>query len=468
MKATIEDIYPLSPLQAGFLFHTLYEKRSDAYILQSVYEISEKVDVSLVKEAWNLLLPKYEVFRTGVQWEDLDEPLQYVLDTVELPWVEDDWRQYSYVDQKIKLEQYLEEDRKKGFDVSIPPLIRISMIRCDADRYFMLVTRHHIIVDGWCSPIIMGHFLENYAALKVGHVTNNKKPLPYREYINWLSRQDEQQAEHFWRTELEGFYEISRMCDKKDIDKEGSHSEYQIELPKNQLDLLKELAQSKQVTLNTVVQAAWSIVLSRYSQKEDVLFGITVSGRSIDLPGVEDMVGLFINTLPLRINVDEYLNISQFLKNIQAKTAELNRYAHTSLAKIQTWAKTSGEKGVFDHILIFENYSTKKLDQNNGSFLRLERIGGKEKTEYPLTIAVLPKSSGLEINFGYQENHFSLNQIKNIATHFEKSLCALSEFKNANIFDINLITSPPRKMSFVDFAFEESSSSRKEKMLGVN
>ncbi|MBY0272924.1 MAG: hypothetical protein K2X02_05895, partial [Alphaproteobacteria bacterium] len=359
------------------------------------------------------------------------------LKEVDLPWHEEDWRGLSEEEQNQKLEEYVKQDRASPFDLSKPPLMRVSLIRRRDDTYMILWTRHHIIVDGWCSPIVFGRFIEGYKTLDAGNPIKYSERRKYRDYIQWIKEQDEQEAEKFWRGELSRYAESTPISSENSQRKEANHGQYRFSLSTGELDALKNFAKANQVTLNTVIQAAWSIVLSRYTQREDVVFGVTVSGRSMDLPGIEGMVGLFINTLPLGVKIDEFESIKSLLQTIQGKMAEINGYSHVSLAKVQTWSHVQSSDNLFDHILVFENYPTKVFSNQmaESKFSYITGVGAKP--EYPLVIDIIPEKS-LELVFTFRDDHLNIFQIEKISSYFYNVLLNFIKKGDQILFDISL------------------------------
>ena len=307
----IEDIYELSPLQQGMLFHTLYNPLLGEYIEQESFPLRGQVYSSVLARAWRRVVERHSVLRSSFHWEGLEKPVQVVHSNVELPFDIQDWRDLSPGVQEEQLESYLKLDRERGFDLSKAPLIRVAILeRTDAIEF--VLTFHHILLDGWSGALITNEVWEYYEAYSEGKDLQLPLPRPYSDFIEWLQRQDINRAEVFWRRTLKGFslptrIEVSktRLLDNTTLESQGTVVEgaQSVRLSKQLTAVLQRIARENALTLNTIIDGAWAILLSRYSNDYDVVFGTVVSGRPAALPGVESMVGLFINTLPLRTQV---------------------------------------------------------------------------------------------------------------------------------------------------------------------
>ncbi|MEW6734361.1 MAG: condensation domain-containing protein, partial [Acidobacteriota bacterium] len=306
MKKRIEAIYPLSPQQQGMLFETLYAPDSGIHVEQVVCALREQLDPTIFKLALQRLVERHSILRTAFVWKDQDEPYQVILQQVEVPIEHQDWRTYPQTEHQERLEAYLETDRRRGFELSKAPLMRLSLVQIDEHHYYFVWTCHHILMDGWCEPLLIKEFLSFYQALRTGQELQLPPCCSYSDYLLWLKKQDLTEAELFWRKTLENFTSptqlgIATMATL--LDQQERYGEQKFHLSAQETAALQSLAQLQRVTLNTILQAVWALLLSRYSNTLDVVFGITVSGRPADLVGVDSLIGLFINTLPIRIKL---------------------------------------------------------------------------------------------------------------------------------------------------------------------
>ena len=386
-KANIELIYGLSPIQQGMLFHSLYEPGADVYFEQFSWSFREAIDIQLFARAWQYVVQQHPILRTSFHWEELDEPLQVVHRRVQMPIEQYDWRRLSAEEQAARLEAFLKADRRRGFELSKAPLLRLALIRMGEQEYQVVWSYHHLLVDGWSAPLIRGDFLAAYDALRSGRSVSLKARPPYRQYINWLQQQDLSGAEAFWRQALKGFTTPTPIyAEPPDPAARGQGDDYaaqQIVLAEAATEGLQALARQSRLTLNTLVLGAWALLLSRYSGQEDVVYGATVSGRPPELPGSESMIGVFINTLPMRVRVDPQAALGPWLQQLQKQQFEWRQFEYTPLAEIQRWS--DGEPGVplFKSIVVFENFPSDAAESRRN-------IRVFQRTNYPLTLVAEP------------------------------------------------------------------------------
>ncbi|MCK9371531.1 condensation domain-containing protein, partial [Candidatus Dojkabacteria bacterium] len=431
----LETIYPLSPIQGGLLFQALYQPESDAYFTQSVFEL-ESVDTTHWYKAWHTIINRYDSLRASFIWEGLDESVQIIHKEVNLLWIKEDWS--NQTNQKEKLQQLIQLERAKGFDLSKAPLMRFNLIKTDSNKYYFIWNMHHLLTDGWCLPIILGEVVETYKSLINNKPIKLKARRPYKDYISWLLRQDQNKAKRYWEENLLGV-SPTRLSDKQ-VAESNEHGECVLTLNTEETNQLNNYAKSLGVTINTVIQGMWSILLSKYTRQEDIVFGVTVSGRSIDLPGVEDMVGIFINTLPIRVQFKSGESIKDLLERLQIQMSEAQMYGYIPLSTIQSLQK---ERDLFDSIYVFENYpmpkETVSEKNNNNNRLSIRSIQGIEKTEYKLSVVVIPRKE-LEIRLNYNGTYFTKEDINKISRHLGQLVSNTLKNKYQYIGNISLLT----------------------------
>jgi amino acid adenylation domain-containing protein/non-ribosomal peptide synthase protein (TIGR01720 family) len=441
MKIKPDSIYPLSPTQEGFLFYNEYHSESPAYFNQIILELEGEVDVESLKVACQLITDHHPALRTGFLYENLKRPLQYVIEAIPIIFSECDRKHLPEHDREQDLSVFLKEDFEKKFDFTKVPLFRIALIHYSLNSHYFIWTQAHILTDGWSTDIILGDLLKAYVAIKKGAKPYLPVVPPYQNYIVWLQKQDMKKAEYFWKNELLSIEEPSYLCSranlKKDQEKQYASCNFIFSVEKyNKFD---KFIQKHHLTLNTFLQGGIALTLRTYMQQLEIVVGITVSGRSIPLPGIEKMVGNFINTLPLKIapNADE--TIIGFLLKLQKQIQLINDYAYVSLAQIQAWS--SIQQSIFDVIIVSENYSLEKfsLNEENFKIKSDQRVG---MTEYPLTIVILP-GENIEFSFVYQTEYFNEEFIKGVITHIENVLDFIIQFeeeKTPTVNDIMLLT----------------------------
>ncbi|MBW8875033.1 MAG: non-ribosomal peptide synthase/polyketide synthase [Acidobacteria bacterium] len=408
----VEDLYPAAPTQQGLFFHSLRAPDSGVYVEQLNLELTGPLDVALLETAWKAVTSRHPALRTGFVWRNLERPLQVLYREAALPWEHRDWRELPADEQRARLAGYLREDRRRGFDLSRAPLMRLALLRLGDDRHLLVWTHHHAILDGWSVPILLGDVSRFYLAAVQGGEEGAaavEPARPYRDYIAWLEAQNPAPGERFWRRTLAGFTQPTPLglrgaaapagdtADAGDAaDAEGerpaaSHGAHNVSLSRAETDELRRFASRHQLTLGTVAQAAWAILLARYSGERDVLFGLVFSGRSAPLPGIDRIVGLFINTLPMRTEVPPGAPLASWVRGLQERRAEAERFEHASLAEVQSWSDAPAGRALFDSILVFENYPVDEAVQSfaHGA-LDVRWADSREQTNYPLTLSVAP------------------------------------------------------------------------------
>ena len=459
-KKDIEDIYGLSPLQQGMLFQTLSNQNSKLYFEQLNCTLRGKVDIPALKRAWDRVVERHVVLRTSFAWEGVKKPVQIVHRHRPLDWVELDWRNLDATAQKIALVEYAQADRARGYDMSKAPLMRLTLIRLADETYHFIWSYHHVMVDGWSFSIIFGEALNFYQAFINGQELNLPEPTPFRVYIEWLSRQNLGEAETFWRSTLKNFFaptplpfDFAHSNDATDVPRYHAQT---LSIGRTTSASLQQLARQYQLTLNTIVQGAWALLLSRYSGNRDVLFGAAVSGRPAELPGVEAMVGLFINTLPVRVQLEEKQNVMQWLQQLQLDQLDVRQYQYSPLAQVQGWSEMGRGHGLFDSFVAFENSPI-----NSSSLQRQQRTleisaetneqsSNYEKSTWSLTLGVLP---GQQIFFQltYNQRRFSDETITRLLKHFQRALEFFAAEPQITLGEVSLLSEAEKRQLLCDW-----------------
>jgi amino acid adenylation domain-containing protein/non-ribosomal peptide synthase protein (TIGR01720 family) len=421
----VEDIYPLSPLQQGILFHATREPESGAYFEQVCLLLEGALDFKAFDRAWVELLRRHMALRTAFIWDMREHPLQFASPRVEIDWATDDWRGAPPEELRERLAAFMRAGRESGFDLSRPPLMRLALIRIGEDAHYFVWSFHHLLLDGWSKNLLLNEFSALYESYEAGEEIALPQPASYREYIAWLRRQDRSSAEAFWRERLRGFTspillggESARAAA---LDRRADGGEQFERLSPETSAALEALARERGLTLNTIMQGAWALLLSHYSGEEDVVFGTVVSGRPADLSGVETMVGLFINTAPARLRVTSEAPLLDWLKDFQAQQAEARRYEYTPLAEVQSWSEAPRGQLLFESIFVFENYPVETAPREAKSSLRATHLPSAELTSFPLTVVVGPGAE-IVIKMVYDASRFDETFIAGMLRRFRALL----------------------------------------------
>lgn len=418
----VEDIYELSPMQQGMLFHTLYAPESGAYIEQFSFSLYGRVEIPPFIRAWQYVVDRHPVLRTSFFWEDLEKPLQVVHPSVTVPFVELDWRGWTPAKQNEELARYLKEDRSKGFELSQAPLLRLCLMHLSDYAERFVLTFHHILMDGWSGRLVMEEVATAHRAYLAGQEPDLERPRPYGDYIAWLQKQDFGEAEKFFRQMLKNFAAPTSLgIDRALVNQsaeEKQFDEQEIRLSQATTTVLLALARQHKLTVNTLIQGVWAILLSHYSGEQDVVFGAVVSGRPTTLASVEHMVGLFINTLPVRVQISPQAELLPWLHTVQAQQFEARQYEYSSLVDIQGWSAIPRGHSLFESILVFENYPTgNTLSQQPPSRNASQTVQYQEWTNYPLNLLVGP-GADLWLKIMYNTARFDRATIQRLAGHF--------------------------------------------------
>jgi non-ribosomal peptide synthase protein (TIGR01720 family) len=465
----IEDIYPLNSMQHGMLFHSLFEPQKGTYLTQLVCELEGDLDRSIFREAWRQVVENYAALRAGFEWEIVsDEPVQVIRQDVELQWQEEDWRPLSSWQQKSRLETYLKEDREREIDLRHAPLMHFALTQTAAAKYKFVWSSHHLVMDGWSLPIVLNNVLESYASLRRGQPVKLRPEHPYRNCIQWLREQDLNKAADFWRRFLKGLDASTSSSSLLRVQPgngpDEDFREQETTLSQNSTARLQALSRHCQLTLNTIVQGAWALLLNRKTGKDDVAFGVVCSGRPAQLAEVESMVGLFINTLPMRVRVAEQSNLIDWLKSVQERQAEISQFEYTPLSQVQAWSGLPRGAPLFESILVFENYPAVSWITASELELRITNVESRERSNYPVTLWVMPGRE-VRLKLGYDANRLRDSGIAGllrdyqvlleaIATHPERSIAAVLQSSEL----------PSEKTNGLPLAQKETDELREERM----
>ncbi|WP_395607828.1 non-ribosomal peptide synthase/polyketide synthase [Pseudomonas sp. B22129] len=432
--AQVEDLYPLSAMQQGMLFHTLEAPESALYVNQMAVSVAG-LDVARFTAAWNAVIERHEILRTGF-WADsqLAEPLQVVYRSASLPVQILDWQEREVSAQD--LETLASQECARGFELLRAPLTRLTLVQLDPQTHYLIWTSHHILMDGWSNSRLLGEVFAIYngqaAPAKRGH---------YRDYIRWLQEQSQTLLEQFWKTRLQGLNGTSSLANslspKPSMELQG-HAALYLNWDAVQTRHLREQAQRLRVTPNTLIQATWLLLLQRYTGQDTVCFGATVAGRPASLPGSEDMLGLFINTLPIIQTPQPQMPVTQWLQALQAYNLEVRDHEHASLADVQRWSGQGGQP-LFDSILVFENYPVdERLQEAGRGHLNFGDVSSRDVTNFAMDLAI-DLGDTLKIEFLYLRNRFTEAATAQIRRSFETLLLELLNNAQANVGSLNML-----------------------------
>jgi hypothetical protein len=451
MKAeNIDDIYRLTPVQEGMLFHSLYDSKSSLYFFHVPVGLRGNLNIKAFEEAWQKVVDRYAIWRTGFYWEDIDNPLQVVYKKVKISLNQYDWRGIDKADQEERLKSFYDSDRKLYFDFSRPCLMRLTLIRLADDYYELVWSFHHIITDGWSSTIILDECLQIYEALCEDKEVRFSSNRPFRDYIDWLEEQDIGKTETFWRRILAGIKvptPLTYIENKQLTLQEERYDQEKFKLSKERTKALLSFIAQNRLTLATLINGVWSILLSRYTCCNNIVYGCTVTGRPVDLAEVESMVGVFINTLPMNLKLNREQDLLSWLQAIQTQLAELRHHEYTSLTQIQGWSEVPRDLPLFESFVVVENVpDSQSVRSWKGNIEIIADKGEYFRTNYPLNLVIYPESE-IIVAISYDCRRFDIATITGILTDFQILLQYIMTNPVIKIKDLSFSTSKQQQIS---------------------
>ena len=451
-EVEVEDVYELSPMQLGMLFQTLLAPGTGMFVEEQMSSVPDAVHPGLVERAWNNVAGRTAVLRSSFHWRDIQQPVQVVHRHAAI--------RVEYLDlcrrepnvAAAEFADFREERRRRGFDLETPPLMRVALVRLGPHDTKFLWQFHHILLDGWSAPMVLQEVMNEYVALATGRPYTPPPRRPFRHYIDWLQERDRVAAERFWRTELRGITTPTPLALDKRSGSEDARAaadrEREAVISRDDSQRLRAFAKDCRVTLNTLFQGAWALLLNRYSQQQDVIFGAVVSGRPPELEGVEEMIGLFINTLPVRVRVDPDDRVSPWLLRLQSRQMESAQHDHVSTLDVQRWSDMPSGMRLFDSVLIFENFPVPAAlaDADAGA----EEPVCVGRADVPLSVIIIV-GPALRIRFVYHGGVFDDDSVARLARHFTTVLMQMCTSASRRLSDISLLRADERHRLLVEW-----------------
>ncbi|NOK20265.1 non-ribosomal peptide synthase/polyketide synthase, partial [Corallococcus carmarthensis] len=445
---TVEDVFPLSPLQEGMLFHALNDPEAAYYFEQAAWSIHSDVDIALFQRTWQTAVDRNPVLRTAFVWEGLESPLQVVHSHATLPFIIHDWRHLPEAEQPAALAKLTDDDRARGFDVSRAPLSRMTVVRLGDARWRFLWSHHHLLMDGWSMGLFFQEVFALYDAVHAGTTPPSAGRPPFRDYIAWLDRRDPVEDERFWRGQLAGLSAPTPLPSVRPASlarptTSAKRPDARVTLPEAVTTALEAFARRHQLTLNTLAQAAWALVLARHADTRDVLFGTTLAGRPPELPGADAMLGMLITTQPVRITLpDDGEPVLPWLQSLQAKLLGIQQHQYTPLVAAHGWSDIPRGQPLFQSLLVFENYPFDESVLRRFTAMDLRDLEFGDSTNYPLAATVVPRSE-LQLQLAYDAGRFDVDAVRRVLGQWRQALEGLLQ-PDARIEDVSLLSAGDR------------------------
>ncbi|OKO50208.1 non-ribosomal peptide synthetase [Pseudomonas sp. BTN1] len=452
--SAIEDVYPLTPMQEGLLLHTLLEPGTGLYYMQDRYRINSALDPERFAQAWQAVIARHEALRASFCWNVGEDMLQVIHKPGSTPIEYLDWSTDPQDEQEPRLQALLKAEREAGFDLLNQAPFHLRLIRVAEARYWFMMSNHHILIDAWCRSLLMNDFFDIYTALGEGRDAQLAAPPRYRDYIAWLQRQDLNEARQWWQQNLQGFERATPIPSDRPFLREhaGGSGGMVVGDCYTRLDArdgaqLRELAQAHQLTVNTFAQAAWALVLRRLSGDRDVLFGVTVAGRPVDMPEMQRTVGLFINSIALRVKLPEdgqRCSVRQWLSALLDSNMQLREYEYLPLVTIQEHSELPKGQPLFDSLFVFENAPVEVSVLDRAQSLNATSDSGRTHTNFPLTAVCYP-GDDLGLHLSYDQRYFDESTVQGMLAEFKRLLLALVQGFHGDMDELALMGEQERE-----------------------
>ncbi|MGP3977015.1 amino acid adenylation domain-containing protein, partial [Streptomyces sp. 8N114] len=436
-----DEVLPVTPLQEGLLFHALYDARDlDDYVLQLSLELVGPMDRGALRDAAESLLERHSNLRAGFWFDGVERPVQVVPASVILPWREVDLRHLSDDEQRAEAARLLAEERSQRFDPARPPLLRFVLFRLGEEAHLLALTHHHLLLDGWSMPVLLRDLFHIY---EHNGVDGLPQPTPYRQFLAWQAAQDRQRAAAAWQGMLRGLPAPTRIAPKAEVvQAQCRRHRVSRELPPELTEPLEALARERGWTLNTLVRGAWALLLGRLTGSDDVVFGATVAGRPPEVAGIEDMVGLFINTLPVRVRLTPDEPVADLLSRVQEDQLRMAPFEHMGLNDIQ---RMTGHSALFDSLVLFENFPVdRETLEEAGGGLRVRDAHSHAGTHYPLSLVVV-QGERLQLHLDHRSDVFDQPAAETMLDRLHALLRMVVEMPDRAVDTVDAVTAVERE-----------------------
>jgi thioesterase domain-containing protein/acyl carrier protein len=415
MLKNVADIFPLTGMQQMMLVRAISHPQPGLFIEQLSAAFAGRIDADRMRQAWQRTAERHPGLRTAIVFQGLERPLQVVRERVDLPLVEHDWRNIAADEQARRLDEWSAGTRQQTFDLTRAPLVRLDLFRLAEEQYRFFCHAHHLLFDGWSLAILAGEVLETYAALATGRSQAQRPPSGFREYVRWLEKQNPAAAEAFWQEKLADFRDptpVGHEPQSSSVTEASAFASHVGRLAADKAASLQARLRDRQLTLSTAIHAAWAVLLARHTGSRDVVFGTTVSGRPAELPGMDRMIGPFINNVPLRVRFDGDQPVADWLKQVQSSLGELSAFQHTPLVEIERSSELKQQARLFESLIVLENYPRVSADLENLLGLRISQLEATATTVYPLSLVVRPDEFSFDLR--YDRQRFDTSQAESL------------------------------------------------------
>ncbi|HAU1796579.1 TPA: amino acid adenylation domain-containing protein, partial [Legionella pneumophila] len=449
MPVSVVDAYPLTPLQEGLLYHSLREEGHGEYIVRLAFVLDFTVDEALFRQAWSYVVNQYDSLRASFVWQGVERPFQRIERAVTLPWETLDWQEKA--NWREDLAQLFQQEGVRGFDLTKAPLMRFYWITLSPKQRLFVFVNHHLLLDGWSSAILLKHVMAAYQhLLEKGSVSSFSCPR-YRDYVHWMTQQDREAARDYWTRWLSDVEAGTALpIQRKRADETLSATKtVKSALTAEETQQLNNWVKAHGLTMNTLIQGAWGLMLNRYTGQDKVVFGQVVSGRAVNLHQIEEQVGLLINTIALKIDIHSNTKGLDYLQSLQNRLAESQQYAYVPLSEIQRWAGLDGRTPLVEHLVVFENYPIDRAGSGS-SALAIQETIVKEQTNYRLNLIATP-GDRLSLRIDFDSRCYQEDDMRRLMEHVQNLLWALVKYPDSMVRSYSMLSDRERQRLLVDF-----------------
>ncbi|MEW9702957.1 condensation domain-containing protein, partial [Paenibacillus sp. SI8] len=449
----VENVYALTPMQKGMLFHSLMDPQLGAYFEQSTFDLTGSFDVEAFGQSLDLLVQRHEALRTNVCREAIDEPVQVVFRNRKSDLQFEDLRKLKEADCKRYVEEFARKDKEQGFDLSQDTLMRVAILRTGEENYRFIWSFHHMLMDGWCMSLMTKEVFDNYYTICQQGKVQFSQAASYSRYIEWLDQQSPEEASTFWKNYLQAYDQHTLLPSGRA--QTGKTEGYvsaraDFDLGKPLTSLIERATRQNQVTVNTLIQTVWGVMLQQYNHNRDIVFGSVVSGRPADIAGVENMIGLFINTIPVRVRSEAGETFVELMRKVQEQALASNKFETYPLYEIQNLVDQKQE--LISHIVAFENYPVEQeVEQVGKEFgFSISNVQSTEQTNYDFNLIIMP-GEDIHIRISYNALKFDESDIRRIREHLCHMLMQITANPRAVVDDLELITTEEKLLILQQF-----------------
>ncbi|NNL67848.1 MAG: AMP-binding protein, partial [Myxococcales bacterium] len=455
--SVLEESYALAPMQQGFLFHHLSALPAGVDLEQILIQLEEPLEREAFEAAWRQLAAQHPVLRTRFRWQDVDEPVQEVLAEVAVPFEWRDLRELPAAERAGAVDAHADAERARGFDLAQAPLFRVAVLQRDDAAFSVVWSFPHILMDGRSFPLVLRELFARYDAARAGQGVELPARPPYREFVEWVGARDVAASEPFWRERLAGFREPTPLpgtpsdaASGEGVSTPVERGERELRLSREATDALRALADANGLSLNHLVQGAWAILLSRYAGQRDVVFGATRAGRAGTVPDADERVGLFINTLPVRIEVSGDRELLPWLAELRARERAVRDHEHTPLAELQAFCDVPAGTPLFESLIVFDHQQLDSQVRAEGGDFATRRFELRERTNFPLTLYGYAEPE-LLLKLAFDRPRFDADVADRMLAHLATLLDGMVREPDARIGALGMLTDEERQRILFDW-----------------